>query len=150
MKPLVVLIVSFFLSLSCSKLFTGDWNFLFSGNFAMSIMLLFTALGHFKFPKGMAMMIPSFIPAKTTLVYGTGIIEVAAAIGLMIPSIRLITAILLIIFFIVILPANINAAIRKVDYQKGNTEGPGLTYLYFRVPLQLLLIAWVWYFGIWL
>jgi len=113
----------------------------------MSIMLLFTAIGHFAYSTGMSMMLPRIIPFKKEIVYLTGFIEIAAAIGLLIPQLRHITSILLIIFFIAILPANIHAAINKVDYQKGTNEGNDEKYLWFRIPLQLFFIGWVWYFG---
>jgi len=98
----------------------------------------------------MEMMMPAFIPLKKALVWLTGFIEIFAAIGLLIPSVRELTSRLLIVFFILILPVNIQAAINKVDYQKASYTGSGLSYLWFRVPLQLLFIAWVWYFGIYL
>jgi len=105
-------------------------------------MLVFTAIGHFAFPKGMSMMIPDFIPYKLEMVYVTGIIEIVGAIGLQIPRFRALAAWMLIVFFLLILPANIKAAIEQIDYQKGTYEGPGLVYLWFRVPLQILLIIW--------
>jgi hypothetical protein len=46
----------------------------------------------------------------------------------------------LIIFFVVMLPANINAAVKHIDYQKGTTDGSGVNYLWFRVPLQVFFI----------
>ena len=148
MKPLIVLGITFAIALLAAKIFKHGWNFIFAGNAAMSCMLLFTAIGHFAYSKGMAMMIPGIIPFKTATVYLTGLIEIAAAIGLLILSLRHITSLLLIIFFIAILPANINAAIHKVDFQKGTNEGNDLKYLWFRIPLQLFFIAWVWYFGL--
>ncbi|MFI5131104.1 MAG: hypothetical protein ACHQFX_13975 [Chitinophagales bacterium] len=147
MKPLIVLLVTFAIALLGAKIFNHTWNFIFAGNAAMSVMLLFTAIGHFAYSKGMAMMIPGIIPFKTAIVYLTGLIEVAAAMGLLILSVRHITSLLLIIFFIAIVPANINAAIHKVDYQKGTNEGNDPKYLWFRIPMQLFFIAWVWYFG---
>ena len=147
MKPFIVLLVTFAIALLATKIFRQDWNFIFAGNTAMSAMLFFTAIGHFAYSKGMAMMIPDLIPFKTAIVYLTGFIEIAAAIGLLIPAMRHITALLLIIFFIAILPANINAAIHKVDFQKGTYEGSGRSYLWFRVPLQVFFIVWVWYFS---
>ena len=148
MKPLLVLIAAFLVSLLGIKLYTMEWDYILAGNLAMAVMLLFTAIGHFAFTKGMAMMLPDFVPFKVGIVYLTGIIEVAAAIGLLIPSLRTLTAYFLIGFFIVLLPANIYAAMRSVDYQKGNYEGPGLNYLWLRVPLQIFFIAWVAYFGV--
>ena len=148
MKPLFVLLISFGIALLAVKIFDQRWNFIFAGNFAMSVMLLFTAMGHFAFSKGMMMMLPDFIPFKRQIIYGTGLIEILAAIGLFIPSHRHLTSIALVIFFVLILPSNIYAAIKKVNYQKGTYDGNEINYLWFRIPLQIFFIEWVWYFGI--
>jgi len=140
MKPFIVLLGVFALSLFVLKIWQGDFKFALSGRIAMSAMLLFTAIGHFAFTEGTTMMLPDFIPYKIEVVYLTGIIEIGAAIGLFIPHLRVITAWLLITFFILILPANIYAAIKEVDYQKGTYEGNGLTYLWFRIPLQIFFV----------
>ena len=142
MKPLIVLLSVFAISLVACKIFTGSYLFALSGRIAMSAMLLFTAVGHFAFTKGMAMMLPPSMPYKTEIVYLTGIIEIAAAVGLLIPNLRETAAWLLIAFFVLILPANIYAAVKQIDYQKATFEGNGLTYLWFRVPLQILFIIW--------
>jgi len=148
MKPLIVLLVTFAIVLLATRIFDHGRNFVFAGNAAMSIMLLFTAIGHFAYSKGMSMMLPRTIPFKKAIVYLTGFIEIAAAIGLLMPQLRHITSILLIIFFVVILPANIYAAMHKVDYQKGTNDGNDTNYLWFRIPLQVFFIGWVWYFGL--
>ncbi|WP_268849366.1 DoxX family protein [Flavobacterium aestivum] len=142
MKPLIILLSVFAISLLVTKIFLDNYEFALSGRIAMSVMLVFTAIAHFAFTKGMTMMIPDFIPYKTETVYLTGIIEIAAAIGLFISSFRVITAWLLIVFFILLLPANIYAAIKHIDYQKGTFNGNGLAYLWFRIPLQILFIFW--------
>lgn len=142
MKPLIVLLIVFAFSITAMKLIHGNYEFALSGRIAMSVMLLFTAVAHFAFTKGMAMMLPDFIPYKKQTVYLTGIIEIAAAVGLFIPSLRVITAWLLIAFFMLILPSNIYAAIKQIDYQKGTSDGNGLMYLWFRIPLQVLFIVW--------
>ena len=148
MKPLFVLLASFGIAFTIIKIMGGYWNFISAGNIAMTIMLLVTAIGHFKFPKGMTMMLPDVVPFKKEFVLFTGFVEIAGAIGLMLLSLRHLISVLLIIFFICILPANINAAIKKVDYEKGTYDGKGMNYLWFRVPLQVFFIIWVWYFGI--
>lgn len=142
MKPLIVLLSVFTVTLLTTKFVFRNVEFALSGRIAMSAMLLFTAIAHFVFTKGMSMMLPDFIPYKTEVVYLTGIIEIAAAIGLFIPNFRIMTAWLLIAFFILILPANIYAAVEQIDYQKGTFDGNGLSYLWFRVPLQFLFIVW--------
>jgi uncharacterized membrane protein len=148
MKPLVVLIVVFVIALGVTYFMQHEANINVSGRIAMSVMLLFTAIGHFKFTKGMAMMLPAFIPAKKQMVLLTGFIETAAAIGLLIPSTIKITGILLIVFFVLILPANIYAAVKKIDLEKANYNGSGLNYLWFRIPLQMLFIGWVYWFAL--
>lgn len=142
MKPLIVLLSVFVISLFVIKLIRGNYEYALPGRIALSTMLLFTAIGHFAFAEGMTMMIPPFIPMKTAIVYFTGAIEIAAAIGLLVPGLRKITAWLLIAFFVLILPANIHAAINQIDYQKGTFDGAGLTYLWFRIPLQIFFIGW--------
>ena len=148
MKPLIVLLSVFFISLILNKIFTRGYKLGFSGRIAIAVMLVFTAIAHIVFTEGMAMMIPSFIPFKTELVYLTGILEIAAAFGILIPGTRLLTAWLLIAFFILILPANIYAALNTVDYQNAHFNGPGLSYLWFRIPLQIFFIGWTYFTAI--
>ena len=123
MKPLFVLLIVFGITAAISKVFYHQWNSVFAGNLAMSIMLFFTAMAHLAF-------------------------KILAGVGLLVKPYRHTTAVLLVIFFILILPANVYAAIHKVDYEKGNYSGNDLKYLWFRIPLQIFFIEWVWYFGI--
>jgi uncharacterized membrane protein len=148
MKPLVVLILVFFLSLLLTWAISGDADEMLSGKIAMSAMLLFTSIGHFKFKKGMALMLPAFIPAKEFVIFITGILEIVAAVGLLIPALQRITAICLIIFFLCILPANIYASMKNINYETGEYDGNGMKYLWFRVPLQGLFILWVYWFAL--
>lgn len=142
MKTLIVLLSVFAISLLTTKFARGNLEFALSGRLAMSAMLMFTAVGHFAFTKGMTMMLPDFIPFKTETVYLVGIIEIDAAIGLFIPAFRVMIAWLLILLFVLMLPANIYASIKHIDYQKGTFDGNGLTYLWFRIPLHILFIVW--------
>lgn len=109
----------------------------------MSAMLIFTAIGHFAFTKGMSAMIPDFFPIKSEIVLATGILEILLAVGLLFPNYRTLTGWILIIFFLLLLPANINASLQNLNYQTGEFDGPGLFYLWFRVPLQVVFIVWV-------
>ena len=148
MLPLYVLLGVFAISLFATKYFTKSFDYSFAGRVSMSAMLLFTALGHFLFAEGMALMIPGFIPFKKELVYLTGIIEICAAVGLIFVRLSHLTSWLLIIFFLLILPANINAALKNIDYQTGSNTGDGPAYLWLRIPLQVFFILWTYYFGI--
>lgn len=151
MKLLSILFGTFLLAIVLSKIITGNWNWLFSGNLGMSAFMAFTGLAHFRFQKGMAMMIPDFIPWKMFWVYATGIIEILLAIGLMIPEIRQTSAVLLILFLIIVFTANIHSSQKRVNLFKADNSGPGMAYLFRqRLPMQLILIAWTWFFGIYL
>lgn len=148
MKPLVLLLSSFMIATFTIKIVTTAYNFELSARIAMSIMLCFTAIGHFVFTKGMSMMIPQFIPFKTNLVYMTGFLEILIAVGLLIPYLKTISGWTLILFLLVMLPMNIYAAVHQIDYQKGTLDGNGLSYLWFRIPLQFLFITWTYFSSI--
>lgn len=142
MKPLIVLLLSFTISLFAIKWIHKEFDFALSARIAMSIMLVFTAIGHFAFTKGMSMMIPEFIPYKENVVYITGAFEILLAIALQIPKLTVASGWILILFFLLLLPANVYAAIHKINYQTGTFDGNGLIYLWFRIPLQILFIVW--------
>ena len=142
MKPLIVLLSSFVIAIFVVKIIKKEYDFALSARIAMSIMLCFTAIGHFAFTKGMSMMIPSFIPFKTSLVYITGFLEILLAIGLLIPKLKVMIGWTLIIFLVLMLPANIYASMHNINFQKGTFDGNGLSYLWFRIPLQFLFIVW--------
>ncbi len=148
MKPLVVLLIVYVAILAFGSHTTFDKGNIFAGNVAMAVMLLFTAIGHFKFKTSMAAMIPLFIPKKVEIVIITGILEILFAIGLSLEITRYYTGIALIIFLLAILPANIYAAKNQINYENLFKAGPGVKYLWFRIPFQFFLIGWVWYFSV--
>lgn len=148
MKPLLVLLIVFIVSLLIRLLVKNSWTVLFSGNLAMCVMLCFTALGHVLYTRGMELMIPPAIPFKTALVYLTGVMEVAMGIALLFPSLRSFTGYVLVLFLVLLLPANIYAALKSVNIEKASYDGPGIRYLWFRVPEQLFFMGWVYYFSL--
>lgn len=143
MKPLAVLLGAFLVVILDLRIFKKEWNFQLAGRIAMAIMLVFTAVGHFLYPVGMAAMIPEILPWKLFIVYATGILEAFFAIGLVFFKRKELIAWAVILFFILVLPANIQAAAEHISYQTGEPNGPGLSYLLFRIPLQFLFIGWV-------
>ena len=150
MKPLVVLLSAFMIILLVLYAVDSRLNLLIAGNIAMSIMLLFTAIGHFIFTKGMALMLPDSLKYRNELVIITGIMEVIFALGLIMHETRILTSWAVIVFLVLIFPANVHAMSKNVNHEKATYDGDGYKYLWFRLPLQLFFIAWIAYFGIYL
>lgn len=142
MKPLFILITSFILSLILIKILRHTYDLALSARIAISAMLLFTSIGHFIYTNGMVMMIPDFFPMKKALVELTGILEILLGIGILIPNTKIYCSWILIVFLLLMLPANINAALKNIDFQNATSHGKGISYLWFRIPLQLLFIVW--------
>lgn len=148
MKPLFVLLTVFFISNLIIRQYKGDIDYYLAGKIALAATLLFTSLGHLIYTKGMVLMLPDFIPLKKEIIYVTGLLEVMGAFGLFIPSLSRLTGMLLIVFFILILPTNIYASMRHLNYETATFDGKGPGYLWFRIPFQLLLIGWTYYFAL--
>lgn len=108
-------------------------------------MLIFTGIAHFTKTDLMIEMMPEIVPSKKEAVYFTGFLEIMASIGLLAQKFAKLTSIILILFFLAILPANIIGSMKEVEL--GGME-KGVNYLYFRIPLQLFFIIWAYYFGI--
>ncbi|NVK05014.1 MAG: hypothetical protein HWD92_09325 [Flavobacteriia bacterium] len=150
MKPLIVLLVVFVLCLLIRRFKKERLMLSFAGRLAMTFMMIFSAVGHFVFTDGMAMMMPDFIPYREGVVYFSGVLEIGFALGLLINRLNLVASWTLIVFFILVLPANIYASIHHIDLQTATDSGYGIEYLWFRVPLQVVFITWVYIFGIFL
>lgn len=146
MAPLIILLVSFGAFFAVNKfLLSEKFSLSFIGRTALAIMLIATGIAHFLNTDSMVQMMPDFMPAKRELVYFTGVCELLAVVGLLWEKFAKLTAIMLIIFFIAILPANIIGSLKEVQF--GGMEN-GVMYLFFRIPLQILFIGWTYYFGI--
>jgi len=148
MKPLIVLFTVFCLSLIATRIIYGQYQLVLAGRVSLSAMLIFSAAGHFAFTKGMSLMLPGFVPFRSAVVYLTGVLEIFFAVGLFFPAYRSVTALLLIVFLILVLPANVYASIKHLDYQKATFDGNGINYLWFRIPLQILFIVWTYFSAI--
>lgn len=146
MAPLIFLLAAFgILWLADRFILNNRLGLSFVGRAAMAVMLTVTGASHFTNPGPMVEMMPEFVPAKLELVYFTGVCELLAVIGLVWNRFSRLASVMLIIFFLAILPANIAGSIKAVNF--GGMEY-GSWYLLFRVPLQIFFIWWVWFFGI--
>ena len=145
MAPLIILLVTFAVLYSLDRfVLGGKIGLSLAGRIAMAAMLIATGISHFTNAEEMVAMMPDFVPAKREVIYFTGACELAAVIGLVWNKTARLASILLIVFFVLVLPANIAGSLKSVDFG-GMEYGPW--YLLFRVPLQVFFIWWVWWFG---
>lgn len=146
MAPLIFLLSTFAVLFVVNRfVLNSRLSLSFVGRAALAVMLIVTGTAHFTSTDSMVEMMPDFLPLKRETVYLTGVLELLAVAGLLIEKTSKLTSILLIIFFISILPANIAGSLKQVNF--GGMEN-GAIYLFFRVPLQILFIFWAYYFGI--
>jgi len=105
--------------------------------YALATMLVFTASAHFtKMKNDLVRMMPDWIPQPLAVIYFTGVCEIAGAIGLIVPYLRHAADIALIVFFIVVFPANVKAARTGVSV---GSKRP--TPIWLRAAMQVLFIA---------
>lgn len=109
----------------------------------VATMFLFTGVGHFAATESMTRMLPDAVPARTEIVYATGVIEIVLALLVLAPPLRRPVGWLLIGMLAGFLPVNVYAALARAP-MGGHVWGP--VYLLIRVPLQALIAAWIWWF----
>jgi uncharacterized membrane protein len=131
MAPFLVQIVATVLS----RWFVQSWRDAI--RVGLGVMFLFTAASHFSDLKhDLAAMIPPPFTGELWVIYVTGVLQLAGAIGLMMPGTRRWAAWGLAAMLVGLFPANIYAAINEVKL------GDSLvTSLWVRTPLQLFWIA---------
>jgi uncharacterized membrane protein len=90
--------------------------------------------------KDLIAMVPPALPRPDVIVLVTGIMELAAAAGLLLEATRFWAAWGLILLLIAMFPANVSAVRRGVGIR-----GRRATPLRIRAPMQALLILWAWW-----
>jgi uncharacterized membrane protein len=104
---------------------------------ALALTFLFTATAHFNRMKDdLVRMVPPSFPRARALVFVTGLLEIAGAIGLLVPATRRLAAAGLALLLVVLFPANVSAARRGLTLR-----GKPVTPLPIRLPIQLLFLA---------
>ncbi|ABW31020.1 hypothetical protein AM1_6087 [Acaryochloris marina MBIC11017] len=145
MIVLVVLLSVFTVTWGLSAITQRPRQIRTAGCIAFAALFIFTGISHFALAEGMVQMLPEWVPGRYPIIYITGIIEIILGLGFLWPSVRRMNGLLTLTFLIAVLPSNIYAALNSVDFG-GNINGP--RYLFFRIPLQLFLLWWVWFMAV--
>jgi len=115
------------------------------GRAGIAAVFAFTALGHFVKRDEMAAMLPASMPARPTLVILSGVLEALLAILILLPRYSRMAGLAIGVFLVLVTPINVHAAIKRVDFG-GHAAGP--RYLALRLPLQLALLLWTYWFAV--
>ena len=110
------------------------------------LALLFICAGanHFRSPEIYLQIMPPFLPAPAALVWISGVAEILGGFGLLLEPTRRLAALGLILLLLAVFPANIYGALHGMNLH-GRTVPPWI--LWTRLPLQLPLLAWVYFAG---
>jgi len=142
LAPLIVLVGSLFGLRLVGLVLPAFVDWQTDGRYALALMLVLTASAHFlPSPREEVIrMVPSRLPAHPHLVTLTGVLELLAAGGLLLPVVAPLAGAGLVVLLIVMFPANIRAALENLPLR-----GKRATPLTFRLPLQVLFIAVTWW-----
>ncbi len=142
MAALFVLVISFLLLRGLGLLGVrrlSSWRE--AGLIAVVILFLFTGSTHFSAMKhDYAAMLPSPLSGNLGIIYLTGVLEIAGALGLLVPRTRRLAGICLVLYLLAVFPGNVYAAVNEVPFR-----GEPPTPLWLRTPIQLFFIGMVWW-----
>lgn len=108
----------------------------------LSVFFVVAGLGHFFSPETYLPLMPAYLPWHLFLIYLSGTAEVAGGVGLCVPQFRRSAGWGLIALLVAVFPANI---FMLTDGLVLGGQAIPEWILWLRLPLQGLLIAWVWW-----
>ena len=105
----------------------------------LSAFFLAAGLLHFLEPRPYVAIVPEALPRKLELVYASGVAEMAGGLGVLSAPTRRASGWWLIATLVAVFPANVNMAVNADRFR-----AVPRWLLWARLPVQGLLIAWVW------
>ena len=105
------------------------------------VIFIVAGILHFVMPRFYLAIMPPYLPRPLLLVHASGVFEVLGGIGLLVPATRTAAAVGLILLLIAVLPANVEML--RLSQQRG-ASAAFQAACWLRLPLQPLLMWWVW------
>ncbi len=105
----------------------------------LALAYLVAGVAHLRSPGGFIAITPGWVPYPATVIFLTGLAEVAGAVGLMVPRLRRAAGVGLALYALCVWPANINHAFNDIAI-----GGVHLGWAYHgpRLALQPVIIWW--------
>ncbi len=107
----------------------------------LAVFFIVAGCLHFIYPANYMKVMPPWLPAHLLLVLISGGFEIAGGIGVLIRPLRRIAGMGLILLSLAVLPANVQMLLNALA---DGTALLGVVLLVLRLPLQFLLIYWIW------
>ena len=107
----------------------------------LAALFLIAGTAHFLVPAWFDQIVPTWVPNARVATLASGAAEIAGGLGLLLPVTRRAAGVGLIALLLAVFPANVNML------QMARASDGALWYqaaLWARLPLQALLIWWVW------
>lgn len=105
----------------------------------LALAYLVAGVAHLRSPGGFIAITPGWVPYPATVIFLTGLAEIAGAVGLMVPRLREAAGVGLALYALCVWPANINHAVH--DIAIGGVH-LGWAYHAPRLMLQPVIIWW--------
>jgi uncharacterized membrane protein len=102
-------------------------------------LMIAAGINHFVMPTTYEQIMPRFLPAHRELVYASGVAEIAGAAATLHPATRRAGGLFLIATLLGVFPANVQMTLHPERYPKIPRWA-----LWARLPLQGVMIWWVW------
>ena len=104
-----------------------------------AFLFVLAGANHFLHPHFYERIVPPGFPSPRILVIVSGLAEIAGGLGLLIRPLRRVAGWSLIVLLLAVFPANIHMALHPDRF------GMPPWMLWMRLPLQVVLVAWVWW-----
>ena len=108
--------------------------------FAVAAVFVGAGVAHFVWPPVFVRIVPPYVPRPLLLVYLSGAAEVLGGIGVLVPALRVYAGWGLLLLLCAVFPVHTYMARHPEVFSKV----PGWA-LYGRIPLQFVLMAWVYW-----
>jgi uncharacterized membrane protein len=107
----------------------------------LAVFFITAGANHFRTPDLYLGMMPPWLPRPLVLVQVCGVAQILGGIGVLVTATRWFSGWGLIVLLIAVFPANLHVALQ--GHMQGFDFSPVMLWL--RLPLQLVLISWVWW-----
>jgi uncharacterized membrane protein len=107
----------------------------------LALFFIIAGTFHFLFIANYMGIMPAWLPWHRVLVVISGLCEMAGGLGVLWHATRRLAGYGLIALCVTVLPANVQMLLNA---QVAHASTLWLTLLWVRLPLQVLLIAWIW------